>query len=621
MVAVVVVVLLTVVAAAVLVYSGVRQTRIVVGAESTGEVVAKGLFGANHRYPFDAFGSFTPGGEPQQRLVANARSTGVSMLRYPGGTVANTFRWKRAIGPREDRGCQTGGGDGAPLDSSIGPDEHMALVEQMGAETTMVVNFATATPQEAADWVSYMNAPVGTSPWADLRAEHGHPEPYGVTWWEVGNEPDVGDQAYWMEQDASILPGEHPERAHKYAFGGTTEFTDQPLTPDCDRRADAQISDGSPDQVRQVAYAPVAPDPRVMVDGEVWTQVPTLDGAGPDDTVFTLDHESGEVRFGDGVHGSVPPEGSRLTVSYTSGPRAGYVDFVRAMKEADPDIRVCSSYQGDAFLEAIGDSPAFDCQVSHPYTWIVSPMNADQTHDHVMMGSDWQAAHVAREQAEIRRTAGRDIPLLVTEYGASPVPGFQTWEEPGRDYLASVSPALYVATQLAAFAESGIPAALKHSLVDVPADHTGDETSTTLGSRNVAIFSPGPDFSPSPTALVLQMLSPLAGQEVLASKVDNGPRRVSAAGQYESLVTLATRSGDDLTLTVVNRDPEQDVEAELVLPDGYRDGEVVTLDAPEFNSVADVGIVTDTLTLDADSPRQVFPAHSVTTMTLRKVAP
>lgn len=67
MVAVVVVVLLTVVAAAVLVYSGVRQTRIVVGAEPTGEVVSEGLFGASHRYPFDAFGSFTPDGEPQQR--------------------------------------------------------------------------------------------------------------------------------------------------------------------------------------------------------------------------------------------------------------------------------------------------------------------------------------------------------------------------------------------------------------------------------------------------------------------------------------------------------------------------------------------------------------------------
>ncbi|MFD2393276.1 hypothetical protein ACFSSF_04785 [Dietzia aerolata] len=234
-------------------------------------------------------------------------------------------------------------------------------------------------------------------------------------------------------------------------------------------------------------------------------------------------------------------------------------------------------------------------------------MNADQTHDHVMMGSNWQAAHVAREQAEIRHTAGRDIPLLVTEYGASPVPGFQTWREPGRDYLASVSPALYVATQLAAFAEGGIPAALKHSLVDVPDNHNGDSTSTNLGSRNVAIFSPAPDFSPSPTALVLQMLSPLAGQEVLESTVENGPRRVSAAGQYGALVTLATRTGDDLTLTVVNRDPERDVEAELTLPDGYRKGEVATLDAPHFDSVTGVGIVTDTVTFDADTPDGCSP--------------
>lgn len=113
---------------------------------------------------------------------------------------------------------------------------------------------ATATPQAAAGWVGYMNAPVGTSPWADLRAEHGHPEPYDVTWWEVGNEPDVGDRAYWMEQGPTILPFEHPERAHKYAHGGTTDFTDQPLTTDCDRRTGAEISDGSPDQARQVAY-------------------------------------------------------------------------------------------------------------------------------------------------------------------------------------------------------------------------------------------------------------------------------------------------------------------------------------------------------------------------------
>ena len=134
LVAVVVVVLLTGLVAAVLVYSGVRQSRVVVDAEPTGRVVAEGLFGANHRYPFDAFGSFTPDREPQQRLVASARSVGMSML---------------------------------------GPDEHMALVEQMGAETTMVVNFATATPQEAAPRCSPRGAANGRNAHLDPRSRHG----------------------------------------------------------------------------------------------------------------------------------------------------------------------------------------------------------------------------------------------------------------------------------------------------------------------------------------------------------------------------------------------------------------------------------------------------------------
>ncbi|MEJ2502080.1 MAG: alpha-L-arabinofuranosidase C-terminal domain-containing protein, partial [Gemmatimonadota bacterium] len=38
-------------------------------------------------------------------------------------------------------------------------------------------------------WIEYVNSPTG-SYWADLRAEYGHPEPYGVTYWHLGNEVD-----------------------------------------------------------------------------------------------------------------------------------------------------------------------------------------------------------------------------------------------------------------------------------------------------------------------------------------------------------------------------------------------------------------------------------------------
>jgi alpha-N-arabinofuranosidase len=44
-----------------------------------------------------------------------------------------------------------------------------------------------ATAQEAADWVQYVNGPPD-SPMGKLRAQNGHPQPYGVRIWEVGNE-------------------------------------------------------------------------------------------------------------------------------------------------------------------------------------------------------------------------------------------------------------------------------------------------------------------------------------------------------------------------------------------------------------------------------------------------
>ncbi len=37
-----------------------------------------------------------------------------------------------------------------------------------------------------------------------------------------------------------------------------------------------------------------------------WTEVEDLDSYGPNDIVYTLDHSSGLVSFGDGVHGKIP---------------------------------------------------------------------------------------------------------------------------------------------------------------------------------------------------------------------------------------------------------------------------------------------------------------------------
>lgn len=49
------------------------------------------------------------------------------------------------------------------------------------------INGGSGTPEEAARWIEYCNGPV-SSPMGRLRAAHGHPEPYRVRHWEVGNE-------------------------------------------------------------------------------------------------------------------------------------------------------------------------------------------------------------------------------------------------------------------------------------------------------------------------------------------------------------------------------------------------------------------------------------------------
>ena len=57
----------------------------------------------------------------------------------------------------------------------------------------------------------------------------------------------------------------------------------------------------------------------VSVNDRQWRLVSNLRDAGPADAVFTLDSQSGSVRFGNGVQGAKPPVGSTITVSYRQG--------------------------------------------------------------------------------------------------------------------------------------------------------------------------------------------------------------------------------------------------------------------------------------------------------------
>jgi alpha-N-arabinofuranosidase len=72
------------------------------------------------------------------------------------------------------------------------PDEWLDYTQRVGGQFQYLVNFGSGTAQEAANLVEYVN---GTGDhdgngvdYAALRAQRGHPEPYGVVLWEIGNE-------------------------------------------------------------------------------------------------------------------------------------------------------------------------------------------------------------------------------------------------------------------------------------------------------------------------------------------------------------------------------------------------------------------------------------------------
>jgi hypothetical protein len=74
-------------------------------------------------------------------------------------------------------------------------------------------------------------------------------------------------------------------------------------------------SNGRPNQTFQLAFSPILPLAAgvtgiIAVDegsGYVtWTEVEDFDGYGPTSTVYTLDHGTGLVSFGDGINGKIP---------------------------------------------------------------------------------------------------------------------------------------------------------------------------------------------------------------------------------------------------------------------------------------------------------------------------
>lgn len=174
---------------------------------------------------------------------ARTAAAGVTVLRMPGGSWSNAYGWLS---------CEMGQNQANALPCGSGweswaakPTDFLNFVKATGKQGMWIVS-NNGTPQEAAAVVAFFNAPttdttvIGVDSkgfdwktaghWAQLRSNHGNPQPLGIKLWSVGNEiyggtPASGGaqcQAWGWETVWSCDGAEYVNGARGYA--GYTAF-------------------------------------------------------------------------------------------------------------------------------------------------------------------------------------------------------------------------------------------------------------------------------------------------------------------------------------------------------------------------------------------------------------
>ncbi len=157
------------------------------------------------------------------RTIALAQAAGFGIIRIPGGSLSDVYDWST----NKSYAITTSGGQSTrgALNSwswASGFDAFMRLAAGLDSACVATVNYGSGSPQQAAAWVAYANASptlLGTASdvalgtdaygtdwktagyWSSLRAAAplavddgrnflrvGRSAPYGVRYWEVGNE-------------------------------------------------------------------------------------------------------------------------------------------------------------------------------------------------------------------------------------------------------------------------------------------------------------------------------------------------------------------------------------------------------------------------------------------------
>jgi alpha-N-arabinofuranosidase len=117
-------------------------------------------------FPADAIDGLDPD------MVRMARDMHTPLVRF-GGNFTSSYHWRDGMGPIDKRISMRNVAWGIPETNQFGTEEFLRFCTLIAAQPQIALNLGTGTPQEAADWVRYVDQ---------------HWSTHSGLLWELGNE-------------------------------------------------------------------------------------------------------------------------------------------------------------------------------------------------------------------------------------------------------------------------------------------------------------------------------------------------------------------------------------------------------------------------------------------------
>jgi alpha-N-arabinofuranosidase len=198
-----------------------KSISVVVDPENVLSNINRRIFGTNLEW-FNNGGGLAPYGNPLgKKVIELVKQQQTSVMRYPGGTLADFYNWRDGIGPVNERQPTKHPTDPGTSLNNFGTPEFFQFLKDTGSEGLITVNAGTGTAEEAADWVAYAN-----NDYHPLRVRDGFKEPMNIKLWEIGNEIYLPGNP--GELKITVTPEEYVKRYR--AFNAAMKAVDPSIT-------------------------------------------------------------------------------------------------------------------------------------------------------------------------------------------------------------------------------------------------------------------------------------------------------------------------------------------------------------------------------------------------------